>query len=85
LLAGCGHWSVESHETKVAASIDSRLSIEMTRDEFLNTALSVNWHAAPGWRLGLGGRWIEQDIRNSNLRNELEVGDLVYRVAHDFF
>jgi hypothetical protein len=57
----------------------------MTRDEFLNTALSVNWHAAPGWRLGLGGRWIEQDIRNSNLRNELEVGDLVYRVAHDFF
>ena len=35
MLAGCGHWSVESHEMKVAASIDARLSIEMTRDEFL--------------------------------------------------
>lgn len=54
-------------------------------DSYLNTALSVNWHAAPGWKLGLGGRWIEQDLRNSNLRNELEVGDLVFRVAHDFF
>ncbi len=35
VLAGCGHWSVESHEAKVAASIDARLSMEMTRDEFL--------------------------------------------------
>ncbi len=35
VLAGCGHWSVESHETRVAASLDARLSMKMTRDEFL--------------------------------------------------
>ncbi len=30
-----GHRSVEIHEAKVTASIDARLSMEMTRDEFL--------------------------------------------------
>ena len=35
MLAGCGHWSVEIHEAKVTASIDARLSMEMTRNEFL--------------------------------------------------
>ncbi len=35
VLAGCSHWSVENHEAKITALIDARLSMEMTRDEFL--------------------------------------------------
>ena len=35
VLACCGHWSVEVHEAEVAASIDTGLSMEMTRDQFL--------------------------------------------------
>ncbi len=35
ILSGCGSWNVERHEAAVAAHIDTRLSIEMTREEFL--------------------------------------------------
>ena len=34
-LAGCGHSSIENHEAKVAAIIDTRIPAEMKRDEFL--------------------------------------------------
>ena len=34
-LSGCGGWNIERHEAAVAAHIDTRLSMEMTREDFL--------------------------------------------------
>ena len=54
-------------------------------EKYINTALILNYRAAPGWDLGVGARYSNWEIDNATVKNELEYGDVVFRVAHMFF
>ena len=54
-------------------------------EKFINTALLLDYRVAPEWNLGLGVRYASWEIENETLKNELEYGDVVFRVAHYFF
>jgi membrane-associated phospholipid phosphatase len=53
--------------------------------KFVNTALLLDYRIAPEWNLGFGVRYASWEIENETLKNELEYGDVVFRVAHYFF
>ncbi|MDJ0940695.1 MAG: phosphatase PAP2 family protein [Woeseiaceae bacterium] len=53
-------------------------------DHYLNTALLLNWRAAPGWSMGIGARYIDREVSSDDVYNKLQVGDLVLTVSHDF-
>ena len=53
--------------------------------KYINTALFLNYRVAPGWDLGIGARYASWEIDDETVKNELEYGDVVFRVAHAFF
>lgn len=54
------------------------------KNQFLNSALSVEFAATPQWRFGFGGRYLSRDYRSTDVANELRAGDLMFRVTHSF-
>ena len=53
-------------------------------DHYTNAALLFNWHAAPGWDLGIGARYISRTMNDGGVYNEFDIGDLVFTVKHGF-
>jgi hypothetical protein len=88
---------VESNDTNVVLSARANwqfsqrwnASIELDGydwgdESYLNSGISINWRATPTWDMGVGVRYIDRKIVNSELRNDLEIGDVTFRVTHGF-
>ncbi len=53
-------------------------------DTFSSLGFVLNWRAAPGWDLGLGGRYIDRRVTDGDVYNKLQAGDFVFSVTHGF-
>ena len=54
-------------------------------DRYLNSALLLNWRVSPAWEFGLGFRYIDREVRDGDVYNKLQNGDIVLSVTHGFF
>jgi hypothetical protein len=70
-----------NHRWRLEYEIDGVVS----GDDYLNTALLLNWRAGPGWEFAVGGRYNTWEVDDGTLKNELEWGDVIVKVAHNFF
>ena len=65
--------------------LDLELDANVGGDPYTNTALYLTWRASPEWTFGLGARYITWDLNDKEVKNELEIGDLIVRIGHSFF
>ena len=54
-------------------------------DSYINNAILLNWRPSPEWHFSIGSRWMSWEVDTTEVKNEFENGDLIFKVGHSFF